>query len=328
MNTYTFFHKRQTRREAGTQSLRSRGSRCGIAGLPKGQTMRNFVTALAGAAFGLTGLTMVHAEPGAAGLKFGTHGGAEGVPAGTYACIVYDDGGSRCLVRAISEAELAAARNPERNLGAPIWMRASFEVTNAPVANGAETPVENAFGLPGLMTTDLSADQTALVRCLANSKLALPLEEWNDPAIYQSGIVETCRQETSGGSARDSAALPLAVQSIQEAASIILSAQRLADANALYSNYAGRYATSAPELIAGSLLNALPLATPSMTRSGYVLQRQNRVVVQLKSEAVDVCRALNLMQGRAWATVPASLPVGARSGCYPSEGGFRFVFQG
>ena len=65
-----------------------------------------------------------------------------------------------------------------------------------------------------------------------------------------------------------------------------------------------------------------------MTNAGYELQRANRVTVDLQSGADDVCRALNMLQGRAWQSLPLSLPEGSHSGCYLTPRGFRVEFGG
>jgi hypothetical protein len=67
----------------------------------------------------------------------------------------------------------------------------------------------------------------------------------------------------------------------------------------------------------------MPGATPSM-RAGYRIDRGNTIVVELNPQAGDVCRALNLIHGRAWTEVPATPPEGARAYCYPTVNGFRF----
>jgi hypothetical protein len=259
----------------------------------------------------------------ATGLEYGPHGGVAGLVPGTYVCVAYDAGADECLVRAIREDEIAAARADGNGGVEPGWMRASLDVVGA-AAVPDEPP--NVYGLPGLLTVHLDPQQTALVRCLAGTRLGRPLSDWDDPWVYQRGIVEQCEQEARRASHTSN--LPLQARHLQEAASILNGSQRVADANQLYSSHAGIYAGSVIELVSATTLRAPPQRTPAMTAAGYTLHRANRVTVDLAPGSDDVCRALNLLQGRAWQTLPAVLPNGSRSGCYLTARGFRFEFGG
>jgi hypothetical protein len=262
-------------------------------------------------------------------VEYGPHGGVIGLPAGSYVCVVYDARRRSCLVRAITEAEInyAVAADGDPN-GPPGWMRASLDLAVSAAAIGL--PVDNVYQLPGLMTDNLSANQVAMVRCLANSGLGRALPQWDDASIYRNGIIERCAAENEfegGTPSLPSPVLPLAARHIQEAVLIVIVAQQLATANATYFEYAGRYAGHAGELISGALLPAMPASTPLMTARGYVVERGNRIVVDLRAQGTDVCRALNLIHGRPWAALPGAFPAGYRAGCYPSGGGYRFEFR-
>lgn len=262
-------------------------------------------------------------------VDYGPHGGVVGLPPGSYVCVVYDAHRRSCLVRAITEAEIvyaiAASESPN---GPPGWMRASVELAVSAAAIGL--PVDNVYQLPGLMTASLSATQIAMVRCLANSDLGRPLPHWDGATVYRDGIVERCATENDfegGTPSLPSPVLPLAARHIQEAVAIVIAAQRLATANLSYSQYAGRFATSAGELLASAIVPSMPASTPLMTARGYVVDRGNRIVVDLKAQAVDVCRALNLIHGRPWVALPEALPAGYRAGCHPYGTGFRFEYR-
>jgi hypothetical protein len=262
-------------------------------------------------------------DSAATGLEYGPHGGVAGLVSGAYVCVAFDAGTGECLVRAIREEEIATA-SADGNAGAePGWMRASLDGAGAAAVPG-EPP--NVYGLPGLLTVHLDPQQTALVRCLAGTRLGRPLAEWDDPWVYQRGIVEQCEEEARRAS--HTSDLPLAARHLQEAALILNGSQRVADANQLYSSHAGIYAGSVTELVSATTLRAPPSRTPAMTAAGYTLHRANRITVELQPGADDVCRALNLLQGRAWQTLPAALPDGSRSGCYLTPRGFRFEFGG
>jgi len=265
-------------------------------------------------------------------VAYGPHGGVIHLAPGAYVCVVNDEAVNRCLVRAITEDEIAAARKAdEEPTGSPMWMQASFNgepITSVPVPG---LPLDNVFGLPGLMTEQLDAGQVLLVRCLAGTKLGRMLVQWDDPVLYRRGIVEQCEHEAAANSLQTAAVpdmLPIPANPLQEAAIIRIAMQQLADANALYSSYAGRFATSTLELVSGPILGTLPRSTPSMSRIGFVIAPSNRIVVELRPESADVCRALNLLEGRYWLTVMPRLPPGARAGCYPTSSGYRFEYQG
>jgi hypothetical protein len=264
-----------------------------------------------------------------ADVEYGPHGGVTGLPAGSYVCVVYDARRRTCLVRAITEAEIeyAIAAEGDPN-GPPRWMRASLDLAVSAAAIGL--PVDNAYQLPGLMTDNLGATQAAMVRCLANSGLGRALPQWDDESIYRQGVIERCAAENEfegGTPSLPSPVLPLAARHIQEAVLIVIVAQQLATANVSYFQYAGRFAGYAGELISSALLPAMPASTPLMTARGYVVEPGNRIVVDLKAQGTDVCRALNLIHGRPWTTLPGALPAGYRAGCYPSRSGYRFDFR-
>lgn len=265
----------------------------------------------------------------ASDVDYGPHGGVVGLPPGSYVCVVYDARRRSCLVRAIAEAEIVSAiEASESPGGTPGWMRASLDVAVSAAAVGL--PLDNAYQLPGLMTGNLSAIQVAMVRCLANSDLGRALSQWDDASIYRAGIVERCAAENgfAGGTpGLPDPMLPLAARHIQEAVLIVIATQRLATANLSYAQYAGRFAGSAGELLASSVIPAMPASTPSMTARGYFVDRGNRIVADLEAQAVDVCRALNLIHGRPWVALPDALPAGYHAGCYPHGKGFRFEYR-
>jgi hypothetical protein len=242
--------------------------------------------------------------------------------------VLADDTRSRCILRAIDEQEIVfAIAEDEGELDLPAWMN-TMHLQRAAYVAPPGLPNGNEYGLPGLMTLDLDPRQVALVRCLANSPLGRPLFEWHDANVYARGIVQRCEAETRGaGTSQVDAALPLAARHLQEAVAIVSAAQRVADANTLYSNFVGQYAGSTSDLTSsGTVMTGLPPRTPSMDRHGVVLERGNRLYVDLKPEAADVCRALNLLHGRVWSVVPTSLPEGALIGCHSTAHGFRFEY--
>jgi hypothetical protein len=254
-------------------------------------------------------------------VEYGAHGGVVGLASGAYVCVAYDADTRECLVRAIREEEIVAAVEDQPGNATPGWMRTSLRLGEPVIPDPP-----NVYGLPGLLSVHLDPQQTALVRCLAGTHLGRSLETWDDPWVYQRGIVEQCEQESRRASRTSD--LPLPARHLQEAALIFTGSQRLADANSMFSTYSGRYAVSTADLMGAAVLRTLPPQTPSMRPSGYALQRANRVTVELQPGADDVCRALNLLQGRAWQTLPAALPDGSRSGCYATAHGFRFEFGG
>lgn len=264
-------------------------------------------------------------------VAYGPHGGVTDLAPGAYVCVVNDGAANRCLVRAIAEDEIVAALKADEDpFDAPIWMQASFGGDGLTDVPAPGLPLDNAYGLPGLMTEQLDAGQIMLVRCLAGTKLGRALVQWDDPVLYQRGIVAQCEQEATTNRMETAAVpdmLPIPANPIQEAAIIRIAMQRLADANTRYSSYAGRFAASSHELVSGPILGTLPRATPSMTRVGFVIGPSNRIVVELNPASADVCRALNLLEGRYWLTVMPRLPPGARAGCYATTSGYRFEYQ-
>ena len=261
-------------------------------------------------------------------IVHGAHGGVVGLPPGSYVCVLADDARDRCILRAIDEQEIVLAiAEDEGELDLPAWMN-TMRVRRAAYVAPPGLPESNEYRLPGLMTLDLDPRQVALVRCLANSQLGRPLFEWHDASVYARGIVARCEAETHGaGTNQVDGALPLAPRHLQEAVAIASAAQRVADANMLYANFVGQYAGSAFDLTSGAVMAGLPPRTASMDRHGVVLERGNRLYVDLKPEAVDVCRALNLLHGRIWSVVPTSLPDGALIGCHSTARGFRFEYR-
>ena len=262
-------------------------------------------------------------------VDYGPHGGVIGLPPGSYVCVVYDARRRSCLVRAITEAEIDYAIATEGDPhGPPGWMRASLDLAVSASAIGL--PVDNVYSLPGLMTDNLSTTQVAMVRCLANSGLGRALPQWDDADIYREGVVERCSAENQfdgGTQGLPDPVLPLAARHIQEAVLIVIVAQQLATANVSYFEYAGRFAGNAGELISSALLPSMPASTPLMTARGYVVERGNRILVDLTEQGTDVCRALNLIHGRPWTALPGALPAGYRAGCYPSGNGYRFEYR-
>lgn len=260
------------------------------------------------------------------GVHYGAHGGVTGLAPGAYVCVVHDDAANRCLVRAIDEAEiLLALADDESEYGPPGWMRARYDDSqrHAQSLSSVGLPLENSRGLPGLMTEDLDTDQLALVQCLSHTKLGRRLEQWSDPTVYLGGIVARCELEVRAGMGGEATLLPLAARFIQEAAEIDVAAHRIADAGRTYASHAGRPALNTLELAGSSVLERIPVATPSM-RGTYDIVGGTTVSVELKAQAADVCRALNLIHGRVWIAIPSSMPEGGRAGCYVTPKGFRF----
>lgn len=265
-------------------------------------------------------------DDASAGLEYGPHGGVVGLAPTAYACIAYDIGTDECLVRAIREEEIAVAIAGGDEERMPSWMRTSLIAAGRSPPPPFPTEPAALYDLPGLLTVHLDPQQIALVRCLAGTRLGRPLAEWNDPWIYQRGLVEDCEREARTVS--HTGDTPLAARHLQEAALIVSRSQRLVDASLIYSDHAGRSPGAVAELLESALLRSAPARTPSMTTAGYALHKPNRVTVDLQPGADDVCRALNMLQGRAWHSLPPSLPEGSRSGCYLTTRGFRFEFGG